>query len=637
MNIFGDFYDSLPEENSQRHIKVDISPEDDFNGTVIPTKGILPEESVKRRLPLLYVVLLFVVLRLLFGLYNIQVVQRGTNVVLAENNRLQRLIINPLRGVFLDSSGKPLVKNYPTFALGLSTSDLPKSEKERAETLAEISAKTGVSLTDIQKVYKDGIVTLDPIVIKENVSREEELLLEERLLGVRGVVILKSFRREYANLPGLGHILGYIGKMSDKDIKEHPDYQRTDLLGKSSLEQSYEEKLRGVPGRQEVEVNSKGEVERLLSTTDAKAGLNAKLFLDSNLQQKAGEALTAGIAKSQGKSGAVVIMNPQTGGILASVSYPYFDDNMFAGGIKPEDYKALIDNPDLPLFNRVLFGQYPFGSTIKPFIASAALMENVVTDKQRINTPSSIEVGGRQFLDWKPHGSADMRQAIAESNNVFFYTVGGGYEKIVGLGIDRIKKYLNLFGFGQKSGVDMPSEAAGNVPDSEWKQQKKGEKWYIGDTYNVSIGQGDVLVTPLQLAKGISAIANGGKLLSPRFVKGLMDASGQVVEDIKPNVERENFIDSQKIQVVREGMRQAVTSGTARPLQEVGVDVAAKTGTAQFSNIEKEKTHAWTVAFAPYNNPEVVVAVVVDGGGESFDIAIPIIKEILQAKFGTKK
>ncbi len=636
MNIFGDFYDGLPGDHGHRFLREYNESKEEFVTSEIPAKSKLPDESKKVRLPWLYLILFLVIGRLLFGLFTIQVTESGQNSLLAEHNRSQTVVLNPTRGIFLDAKGQPLVKNAPMFSLGLLPADLPKNKKEKEALFLEIAARTEVPIEEIVAADKKGVVTLDPVILKDDLSRDQALILEEKLMGLRGVAVIQTPYREYDKTPGLAHILGYVGRMSEADIAANKEYLPSDFIGKNGLEKSYEKELRGVPGRRHVEVNSRGEAERVLDTLEPESGANILLYLDKELVQKTADALKRGIEKSAGKSGAAVIMDPRNGGILASVSWPTYDNNLFAKGIKKQDYEALSNDKLLPMLDRVAYGQYPSGSTIKPFIAAAALEEKVVSDNFRLNTPPEIEVGQWKFLDWKPHGSADIRQAIAESNNIFFYALGGGYEKVSGLGVDRINEYLARFGFGAATGVDLPGESKGLVPSPEWKEKTKQENWYIGDTYNLSIGQGDLLVTPLQLVRGVSAIANGGKLFAPRYAKEIVDANRHKIADLSPKLERENIVSAEALKVVREGMRRAVESGTARPLQSVAVPVAAKTGTAQFSNVEKEKTHAWTVAFAPYENPELAIAVVVDGGGESFEVAIPIVKEILEQRFGKK-
>jgi len=355
------------------------------------------------------------------------------------------------------------------------------------------------------------------------------------------------------------------------------------------------------------------------------------LSVDLDLQKFITDDLQKALDELGIQQGVVVAANPKTGEILSMVSLPAFDNNLFVTSGNNEQITKIMSDQNKPLINRATSGVYPFGSTIKPFIASAGLQEKIITTSTTIQDPGEIRVGQWVFPDWKVHGTVDVYKAIAESCNVFFYSVGGGWQNIKGLGIDKIKQYLTYFGFGSKTGIDIPSDAEGLVPSPDWKKKVKNESWYIGDTYHVSIGQGDVLVTPLQLLNGVSAIANGGSLLKPHFVWKILDKDGKVLQEFQREVVRENFVSKENIEVVREGMHQATTEGSARQLGNLPVAVAAKTGTAQFGN--EGKTHAWITAFAPFEDPQIAIVVLVEGGGEGNSTAQPIAKDILQYYF----
>jgi len=289
------------------------------------------------------------------------------------------------------------------------------------------------------------------------------------------------------------------------------------------------------------------------------------------------------------------------------------------------------------LFNRAISGEYPSGSTIKPVIAAAALEEGVITENTTVRSVGGITIGQWNFPDWRVggHGIVDVRRAIAESVNTFFYYIGGGYQDFRGLGVDKIMKYGKLFGLDSQTGVDLAGEASGFLPTEEWKEKVKGEKWYIGDTYHLAIGQGDLLVTPLQVAAYTSAFANGGTLYRPHFVKRILSGSDQALKEVSIEPVRENFIDSHNIEIVRQGLRQSVTDGSSRRLQSVPVAVAGKTGTAQWSS--KYPPHAWFTGFAPYDNPELVITILVEQGGEGSDTAVPIAEDYLKWYFGEYK
>ncbi len=331
------------------------------------------------------------------------------------------------------------------------------------------------------------------------------------------------------------------------------------------------------------------------------------------------------------------MLDPSTGEIISMVSLPDFDNNKFAQGISIEDYNNLIEDENMPLFNRSIKGEYPSGSTIKTIVAAGALEDGLITDKTGFMSTGGLLLYDRWFFpDWSAggHGWTNVYRAISWSVNTFFYIIGGGYEDFEGLGVEGLKKYYNLFGLGERTGLDLLGEKSGLVPDPAWKMKYKNEQWYIGDTYHMAIGQGDVLVTPLQVANFTSVFANGGQLLKPHLVKEIISNDG-TKEFVDPTLIREKFISSENINIVRTGMRQAVTDGSAQYLANLAIPVAGKTGTAQWRS-DKEN-HAWFTGFAPYNNPEVVITVLVEEGGEGSQVSVPITHDILNWYFNIYK
>jgi penicillin-binding protein 2 len=326
-------------------------------------------------------------------------------------------------------------------------------------------------------------------------------------------------------------------------------------------------------------------------------------------------------------------MNPNNGQIITLISLPAYDNNLFAQGISQVNYDKFLNNKNNPLFNRAISGEIPSGSTIKPVIAAAALQEGIITENTSFLSNGGLSIGQWFFPDWKfgGHGTTNVRKALAESVNTFFYYIGGGYKDFNGLGLDNLVKYMHLFGLGEETGIDLPGESSGFVPTKEWKEETKDETWYIGDTYHISIGQGDILTTPLQVANFTAVVANGGILYKPMVVSALLDEHNNLVRNIEPVIIRQNFVDAYNLQVVREGMRQAVTSGSARSLSVLPVTSAGKTGTAQWSS--RKANHAWFTGFAPYENPEIVITVLVEEGDEGSTMAAPIAKEIMQWYF----
>ena len=448
------------------------------------------------------------------------------------------------------------------------------------------------------------------------------------------------FVRVYPEGKFFAHILGYINEVLKEEIKKDPYYQLGDRIGREGIEKEYEKYLRGEKGKIEKVVNAKGEVLEEKLVKKPKIGDTIYLNIQAKLQKKIFEVLEKRV---KDKKASVVVLNPQNGKVLALVSYPSYDNNLIS-----KKYKEYLSDPSSPLLNRPLAGRYPSGSTIKPLIAVAGLEEKIIDEKEKIYCPGFIRIENPWNpalptikKDWKRHGIVDLKKALAESCNVYFFTVGGGYKNIKGLGIKRIKKYLDLFFVEEKVGIDLPGEKVGFVPTPEWfeKERKAIERrnWSIADVYDVSIGQGFFSITPLHLAVAHMAIANGGKIFRPQIVKKIVSPEGKIIKNFKPVVLRENIAKKENIEKVREGMRYCVTSpsGSCRRLQDLPVTSAGKTGTAE-AGFGKEP-HAWFVAFAPYENPEILIVVLVENGGGGSKVALPIAKEVLKWYFSQKR
>ena len=364
----------------------------------------------------------------------------------------------------------------------------------------------------------------------------------------------------------------------------------------------------------------------IITKEDPIDGANLQLSIDANLTAKIEEVLTKRIGP--GGRASVIVTDPSNGEIIALVSWPSFNSNSFSGGIYTETYQALLDDPNNPLFNRAIAGELPSGSTFKPIVAAAALVEGLVDRNTSFLSVGGLQVGPYFFKDWKAggHGITNVTRALAESINTFFYYIGGGYAQFTGLGVEKIVSYAARFGFGSELGVDLPGEADGFLPNKRWKEEAKGERWYIGDTYNLSIGQGDLLVTPLQIAMMTSVFANGGTLYKPHVAHAFLQNGTERL--IEPEVISEHVVDQDAIDIVREGLRETVLSGSGRRLQSLPVTAAGKTGTAQWSN--SHPTHAWFTGFAPYESPELTITIIVEEGGGGDVICVPIAEEILQ-------
>jgi len=628
MSIFDQFDENLPGDRSSRIIKDQFKSYEDL--------GDKEEIFDKPFFSLTgFNILIFLVFSILiFKLINLQIQQGAFNRVLAEGNRLRSREIMAPRGLIYDQKLKPLVRNDASFSLVIYPQELPKGTSEKQEFYNNLSQITQISPQEIETTIKQkGGNRADPINLRENIDRDSALLLEVKLVNLPGVYILKKPIRYYSGIEGLSQTLGYTGKITEKEFKESPGYRLNAEIGKEGLEKIYEQVLKGKPGISQIEVDARGRAQRLVANVSPEPGNNLVLALNGDLQVAIADTLKDQLKRTNAKAGAAVAINPNTGGILALASFPGYDNNEFAKGIGSDQYQELLNNSNKPMFNRVVSGNYPSGSTIKPMVAAAALQEGIITGNTTITDYGEIRVGNWVFPDWKTHGTVDVRKAIAESCNVFFYAIGGGWEKIKGLGVVKLKNYLEKFGLGSVLGVDLPNEAKGLVPDNKWKEKTKKEAWYLGDTYHMSIGQGDIIATPLQIASAIGVIANNGELLKPYLVEKVTDKDGNLIEQTSKKVIRSGFINPSNLKIVREGMRQTVTDGSATStLGSLNVQAAAKTGTAQYGN--EGKLHGWMVAFAPYENPQMVIVVIVEGGGEGYATAGPVIKEAFKNYFG---
>ncbi|MBU1028932.1 penicillin-binding protein 2, partial [Patescibacteria group bacterium] len=406
----------------------------------------------------------------------------------------------------------------------------------------------------------------------------------------------------------------------------------TDRIGRTGLEQTYENYLRGTYGRRRIEVDALGRQKTVIAEEDSIPGSSLELAIDSNLQAEVQLILQKKLQAINRQRGSVIVMQPNTGEILAMVNLPSFNNNLFAQGISVKEYTALSEDPNHPLFARSISAALPSGSTFKLVIAAAALAEGLITPRTTFFSSGGLAINNWFFPDWKAggHGLTNITKALSESVNTFFYIIGGGYENQEGLGVDRIIEYARKFGFGQKSGIDLPGEGEGFLPSKEWKETTKGERWYIGDTYHLAIGQGDILVTPLQIAVMTTVFANGGRLIEPHLVNAIISQTGQR-EEHSTVVLNEQVVSPEIIDQVRLGMRESVLAGSSRALSLLPVTAGAKTGTAQWSS--SKNTHAWFTAFAPFDNPEIVITVVVEEGGEGSVTAAPIARDIMDFYF----
>lgn len=574
----------------------------------------------KRILQGFYLVFLILIILLFGKTFQLQIVQGEDYLKKSESNRFIVSSVKAERGVIYDQNLNQLVFNKPSFDLFCYKKDLIEEEKERERILKEISIIINNDFSELKEKIDKGNSL--PILITENLDYQSLILLEARKNDFPGFKIEKSEIREYKDGSSFAHLIGYLRKTGEK----------------TGLEFSYDEALTEKTGRIKEKRDAQGNL--LSEEVDffPEAGNNLLLWLDSELQKKIQEELLSTMESVSANRSAAVALDAKTGGVLALVSLPSFDNNLFSQGMTDEQWQIINSDPNHPLFNRVISGLgYPTGSVIKPLIGVAALEEEVITANTTLDCPLEICIQNPWlpeeqscYADWKYHGPSNLKRAIAESVNTFFYPVGGGYKSFKGLGATKIKEWLEEFNWGFKTGIDLPKEGQGILPTLD-------NKWLLGDTYHFSIGQGSFSVTPLQVAAAYVAIANGGKIYQPQVVKKIIDTDKNTVREIAPNLLKEIPADSENLEIVRQGMQLAVTSpdGSSYRLNSLPVSSAAKTGTAQTG--EKEHYHNWIAAFAPYEDPQIVLVIVIEDVEEKMAVAIPPTERILNWYFSGRE
>lgn len=575
-----------------------------------------------RRITIASVVILFVIGVFIADLVHLQIVKGESFFTQAEHNRFRTIIIPSKRGVILDRNGVILAQNDPVFHILAAKDQLPKDESELRNVLERLSNLSGTSV-DIMFEKISNAKRDETVILVERLSYEPAIRFYKDNIRYPGMTLEVAPVRRYItdSIPSLSHILGYTGALNSEEYEKvkNDGYRKFDHIGKQGIEAQYESLLRGIFGKELIEVDSAGNRIRIISKSDPIDGETLQLTIDSGLQKAIETSIQTHLSKSSAKNASVVVLDPSSGAVLALVSWPAFDANLFTHGISQEQYNALLNDENKPLFPRAFAGSFPSGSTIKPTFAAAALNEKIITSTTSFLSNGGVRVGLWFFPDWRAggHGITDVYHSIADSVNTFYYLIGGGNETFQGLGVERLTDYAKRFGFAQKSGIDLPNESAGFLPSKEWKLQTKGEVWYIGDTYNLSIGQGDFLASPLQMARSAAVFANGGLLVTP-FLNA----------EKEPIVQR--IMEEPIIATVKEGMRRTVTYGSAKSLSALPITSAGKTGTAQWSSTKGN--HAWYIGFAPYEEPEIAVAVLVEEGADDY-LAVPIVADIYRYWF----
>lgn len=554
----------------------------------------------------------------------LQIYQGEYYAGLADGNRIRIVPSMAPRGTFYDRNGELLVTNRPGFSVSL----LPLT--------APISDDVIARLSDLLKVPTDEIKTkiaghsgFNPIRIKTDVTPDIVSIIEEQKSQYPGVVIEVTPIRDYILKQEGAHTFGYVSEINDTELEKMKDegYKSGDIIGKFGIEKIYDKELRGENGGQQVEVDVSGKPVQILGRKEPVPGDDLELTIDIKLQQAAEKAVDEQLTQIGAHAAAAVVMNPQTGEILAMVSRPAFDPNLFAHGISSKDWNQLNNNPYHPMDNKTITGEYPPGSTFKIVTGTAALTEGVVTPDEQIFDSGHHWIIPKGNADGEALGWLNFRSALAHSDNVYFYEMGNR------LGIDRLEKYARMFGLGAKTGIDLPYEASGLVANRRYKEKNFDDgEWYLSETFDAAIGQGFNLVTPLQAAMVMGEIAADGKRYKPHVVNRIIAPDGSVVKDFQPELLSQLDVPEEDIKLVQDGLHDVTKYGTAASIfRGFTVDIAGKTGTAENS---QGRDHGWFVAYGPFDNPNVVVAVIVENGGYGSQSAVPIGRKILEAAFG---
>lgn len=594
---------------------------------------------------------IILILFLFLRTFQLQIIE-GKNL-LAEANENKYIFhkIQAQRGVIYDRDGQQLVFNRPSFDLVYNKDEFSRSAgAERKKIFNTAASILKINPEELKKKISESKDAT--VLVAENIDNQSLIIFETKTGELPGFKIEQNSVREYKEGDFFSHLLGYTGKIKGEELKAEPEsYSILDYVGREGLEGAYEEILRKNPGKLKIEVDAKGNALSKEVISLPESGKSVVLHLDSDLQKKIIEELEKKLGEIGAEKAAAVVLDPKTGGVLSLVSLPGFDNNLFNKGSDQKELLRLLDDSSgtKPLFNRVISGRYLPGSTIKPLIAAAALEEKIISQDKKINdSEGKIVVQDYwnpekiwEYKDWAVHGWTDLRKAIAESCNVYFYTIGGGYDNQKGLGPTKIKEYLEKFGWNQKTQIDLPGEVEGFIPDKEWKKRTfpKDPGWWDGNTYYLSIGQQYLKITPLEVAASFAAIANGGKLFKPKIVQKIIDEEKNTIQEIKTEIIRENFITPQNLQIVKEGMRQAVTGqnsplASAVLLNSLPVAAAAKTGTAELGN---DYYNNWITVFAPYDDPQIVLTIVIENVKGLQGAALPVAKEVLNWYFGDEK
>jgi penicillin-binding protein 2 len=571
-----------------------------------------------RRLQVLNAIIAVLIGVLVVRLWQLQVLQGRRYLQQSEENRIRDYTLVAPRGVIYDRRGRPLVSNRPSFTVAVLPLELRRSE----EVLSNLAAILDLPVEEIQaRITARSDRPFEPVRIRRDVGTRVVTMIEENRLDLPGVIILAEPVRHYLHGTLAAHALGYVGEIGEAELaaRTGQGYRLGDLIGKAGVERAYEAVLRGVDGRLRMEVDALGRPLREIARVPAIPGRAVVLTLDLDLQR----AAAAGLLASGQKSGAVVAIDPRTGGVLAMESLPTYDPNLFATGISAAGWRALSTDRLRPMLSRAISTGFEPGSVFKIVTATAALEEGIVSRTSTFYAPGYFRLGSWVFRDLRAWGTVNFIQGIQYSINVVFYTLG--YR----LGGERLAAQAKLMGLGQLTGIELPGEIAGTIPSPSTKQGLVGEPWYPGDSVNMSIGQGAVTVTPVQVARMMASIANGGTLWQPHLLMHTIERD-RAKTPFAPVAQQEQIYSPQALAILREGLQAAAERGTGRASAVTGLTIAGKTGSAENP---RGKPHAWFAGYAPVESPRVVVVAFVEHGFRGGLSAAPIVRRVFEAAF----
>lgn len=588
-------------------------------------RGWLGKSLKDRHLLLFHFFILIIFCLLISRVGFLQLARGETYFSIAERNRLKVVPQKASRGILFDRYGRPLVRNVPSFIVYVN----PRLIRDDAESLSlhqYLQEEFPNKHNDLEIFFRAYSRFETESLLIEDVDFEKAMKLMIFSANSAALQVTYEPRREYLYDYGLAHVMGYVGRVTEEERKADARLGLHDIVGKSGIEKTYDEYLRGRDGAVIYQVDALGRESGEVTDEAPVRGTDMQLTIDLDMQKKLYEAMAETLVARGKNAGAGVVLDPQSGEVLALVSYPSYDANIFTKPLSGDEFQKLLTDPHKPLFARAVAGEYPAGSTFKMTLAAAALEEKIITPNFSVVSTGGVWVGNRFFPDWRAggHGVTNMYSAIANSVNTFFYIIGGGTAEKPGLGVDVISRYAQLFGFASKTNIDLPGESAGFVPTRAWRESQ-GERWYVGDTYNLSIGQGALLVTPVQIARYVSSFANNGMLITPHLApldiySQKMGSSLTVSLSLLPET----------LNAIQEGMRRTVSQGTATSMQSVAVPVSGKTGTAQFNS--NKVPHSWFAGYAPSDAPKISITVLVEEGGDE-SLAITVARKFLEQHF----